>query len=83
MKSIKRVARVPLDVHLMITDPDKYAEAFVQAARICVGARRGSPHLHRSGTFIKSLGVKSGVVLNPSTPPSPSRKLQREVISSW
>ena len=35
VKSIKRVARVPLDVHLMITDPDKYAEAFVQAGAIC------------------------------------------------
>jgi ribulose-phosphate 3-epimerase len=69
VKSIKRVARVPLDVHLMITDPDKYAEAFVQAGADMVSVHvEVLPHLHRSVTFIKSLGVKAGVVLNPSTP---------------
>ena len=69
VKSIKRVARVPLDVHLMITDPDKYAEAFVEAGADMLSVHvEVLPHLHRSVTFIKSLGVKAGVVLNPSTP---------------
>jgi ribulose-phosphate 3-epimerase len=69
VKSIKRVARVPLDVHLMITDPDKYAEAFVQAGADMLSVHvEVLPHLHRSVSFIKSLGVKAGVVLNPSTP---------------
>jgi ribulose-phosphate 3-epimerase len=69
VKSIKRVARVPLDVHLMITDPDKYADAFVQAGADMLSVHvEVLPHLHRSVTFIKSLGVKAGVVLNPSTP---------------
>jgi ribulose-phosphate 3-epimerase len=69
VKSIKRVARVPLDVHLMITDPDKYAEAFVEAGADMLSVHAEVlPHLHRSVTFIKSLGVKAGVVLNPSTP---------------
>jgi ribulose-phosphate 3-epimerase len=69
VKSIKRVARVPLDVHLMITDPDRYAEAFVQAGADMLSVHvEVLPHLHRSVTFIKSLGVKAGVVLNPSTP---------------
>jgi ribulose-phosphate 3-epimerase len=69
VKSIKRVARVPLDVHLMITDPDKYAEAFVQAGADMLSVHvEVLPHLHRSVAFIKSLGVKAGVVLNPSTP---------------
>jgi ribulose-phosphate 3-epimerase len=69
VKSIKRVARVPLDVHLMITDPDKYAEAFVQAGADMLSVHvEVLPHLHRSITFIKSLGAKAGVVLNPSTP---------------
>ena len=69
VKSVKRVARVPLDVHLMITDPDKYAEAFVQAGADMLSVHvEVLPHLHRSITFIKSLGVKAGVVLNPSTP---------------
>ena len=69
VKSIKRVARVPLDVHLMITDPDKYAEAFVEAGAGMLSVHlEVLPHLHRSVAFIKSLGVKAGVVLNPSTP---------------
>ena len=69
VKSIKRVARVPLDVHLMITDPDKYAEAFAQAGADMLSVHvEVLPHLHRSVAFIKSLGVKAGVVLNPSTP---------------
>ncbi len=69
VKSIKRVARVPLDVHLMITDPDKYAEAFVKAGADMLSVHlEVLPHLHRSVAFIKSLGVKAGVVLNPSTP---------------
>ena len=69
VKSIKRVARVPLDVHLMITDPDKYAEAFVEAGADMLSVHvEVLPHLHRTVAFIKSLGVKAGVVLNPSTP---------------
>jgi ribulose-phosphate 3-epimerase len=69
VKSIKRVANVPLDVHLMITDPDKYAEAFVEAGADMLSVHvEVLPHLHRSISFIKSLGIKAGVVLNPSTP---------------
>jgi ribulose-phosphate 3-epimerase len=69
VKSLKRVARVPLDVHLMITDPDRYAEAFVEAGADMLSVHvEVLPHLHRTITFIKSLGVQAGVVLNPSTP---------------
>ena len=69
VRSVKRVARVPLDVHLMITDPDRYAEAFVDAGADMLSVHvEVLPHLHRTVTFIKSLGVKAGVVLNPSTP---------------
>jgi ribulose-phosphate 3-epimerase len=69
VRAIKRVARVPLDVHLMIEDPDRYAEAFVEAgaARISVHVEV-LPHLHRTLQFVKSLGAKAGVALNPSTP---------------
>ncbi len=70
VSSVKRVAKVPLDVHLMITDPDKYAEAFVAAGADLLSVHvEALPHLHRTVGFIKSLGVKAGVVLNPSTPP--------------
>jgi ribulose-phosphate 3-epimerase len=69
VKSLKRVARVPLDVHLMITDPDRYAEAFVEAGADMLSVHvEVLPHLHRTITFIKSLGIQAGVVLNPSTP---------------
>ena len=80
VKSIKRVARVPLDVHLMITDPDKYAEAFVQAGADMLSVHvEVLPHLHRSVTFIKSLGVKAGVVLNPSTPAAALEEIAGDV----
>ena len=68
VKSIKRVAHVPLDVHLMITDPDRYAEAFVEAGADMLSVHvEVLPHLHRSISLIKSLGIKAGAVLNPST----------------
>jgi ribulose-phosphate 3-epimerase len=69
VRSIKRVATVPLDVHLMISDPDRYLDAFADA-----GAARMSvhvevlPHLHRTVHAIKALAVKAGVVINPATP---------------
>ena len=66
---MKRVAKVPLDVHLMISDPDRYAEAFAEAGASMLSVHvEVLPHLHRSIAFIKGLGVKAGVVLNPSTP---------------
>jgi ribulose-phosphate 3-epimerase len=69
VKSIKRVARIPLDVHLMITDPDLFLEAFVQAGAAMISVHvEVLPHLHRTVHAIKALGAKAGVVLNPSTP---------------
>ena len=69
VKSIRRVATVPLDVHLMITDPDRYIDAFADAGAAMISVHvEVLPHLHRTVHAIKALGVKSGVVLNPSTP---------------
>ena len=71
VKSLKRVATVPLDVHLMITDPDKYIGAFADAGAAMISVHvEVLPHLHRTIQAIKALGVKAGVVLNPSTPVS-------------
>jgi len=69
VKALRKVARVPLDVHLMIQDPDRYAEAFVEAgaARLSVHAEV-LPHLHRTIQHVKALGAKAGVAINPSTP---------------
>jgi ribulose-phosphate 3-epimerase len=69
VRSIKRVARVPLDVHLMITDPDRFAAEFAEAGASMISVHAEVlPHLHRTIGFIKSLGAKAGVALNPSTP---------------
>jgi ribulose-phosphate 3-epimerase len=69
VKSIKRVVKVPLDVHLMITDPDKYIDAFADAGAAMISVHvEVLPHLHRTVHAIKGLGVQAGVVLNPATP---------------
>jgi ribulose-phosphate 3-epimerase len=69
VRSLKRVTHVPLDVHLMITDPDRYIEAFASAGASMMSVHvEVLPHLHRTVHAIKALGVKAGVVLNPATP---------------
>jgi ribulose-phosphate 3-epimerase len=69
VRSIKRIARVPLDVHLMISEPDRYLEAFATAGASMISVHvEVLPHLHRTVAAIKALGVQAGVVLNPSTP---------------
>jgi ribulose-phosphate 3-epimerase len=69
VKAIRRVANVPLDVHLMIEDPDRYLDAFIDAGASMVSVHvEVLPHLHRSIQAIKKRGAQAGVVLNPSTP---------------
>jgi ribulose-phosphate 3-epimerase len=69
VRSLKRVAKVPLDVHLMIMEPDRYAEAFVKAGASMLSVHvEVLPHLDRTLSFIKELGAKAGVAINPSTP---------------
>jgi ribulose-phosphate 3-epimerase len=69
VKAIRRVASRPLDVHLMIEEPDRYIEAFIDAGAEMVSVHvEAVPHLHRTVHLIKSLGARAGVVLNPSTP---------------
>lgn len=69
VQAIKRVAHVPLDVHLMLDNPDRFIEAFVDAgaARVTVHVEV-LPHLHRTLQIIRKCGAKAGVALNPSTP---------------
>jgi ribulose-phosphate 3-epimerase len=69
VRAIKRIATRPLDVHLMIEEPDQYIDEFIAAGASMVSVHvEAVPHLHRSVTHIKKLGAKAGVVLNPSTP---------------
>lgn len=68
VKSLRKATTLPLDVHLMITDPDRYIEPFIDAGANMVSVHvEVLPHLHRTLTQIKKLGAKAGVVLNPST----------------
>jgi len=71
VKSLRRVTRLTLDVHLMITDPDRYAPLFIEAGANQVSVHQEvCPHLDRTLRMIQSEGAKAGVVLNPSTPVS-------------
>lgn len=71
IKHIKKKAAKPLDVHLMIVDPDRYIEDFREAgADILTVHYEASVHLHRTLQQIRSLGMKAGVSLNPHTPVS-------------
>jgi ribulose-phosphate 3-epimerase len=69
VRAIKKVATRPLDVHLMIEEPDRYLGAFVDAGAAMLSVHAEVvPHLHRTLHAIKGLGALAGVVLNPSTP---------------
>lgn len=69
IQSIHKIARKPLDVHLMIVEPDKYLEAFKEAgADVLTVHAEACPHLHRTIDAIKQLGMRAGVVLNPHSP---------------
>jgi ribulose-phosphate 3-epimerase len=69
VEAIRPVTKLPLDVHLMIQNPDQYIDAFAKAGADYLTVHvEACPHLHRTIHFIKSYGVKAGVVLNPSTP---------------
>jgi ribulose-phosphate 3-epimerase len=69
VKALRRVATVPLDVHLMIEDPDRYIDAFAEAGAAMISVHvEALRHLHRTLHAIKALGAKAGVVINPATP---------------
>jgi ribulose-phosphate 3-epimerase len=69
VRAIKAVAHVPLDVHLMIEQPDRYLDAFIDAGAEYLSVHvEVLPHLHRTVDAIKQRGARAGVVLNPSTP---------------
>lgn len=69
MEAIRRYAAKPMDVHLMITDPDRYLGAFAEAGAALITVHyEACQHLHRTVQAIKTLGCKAGVALNPHTP---------------
>ena len=71
LKVIQKLAKKPLDVHLMIVDPDRYIETFAElGSKILTVHFEACIHLHRSIQMIKDCGMKVGVALNPHTPVS-------------
>lgn len=71
VEAARRVTTLPLDVHLMIVEPERYVEAFAAAGADVISVHvEASPHLQRTLATIRGLGKKAGVVLNPHTPES-------------
>lgn len=69
VRALSRVVSVPLDVHLMIEDPDRFIEAFVDAGAAMISVHAEAVrHLHRTITAIQQLGARASVALNPATP---------------
>ena len=69
VKSLARATDLPIDAHLMISEPGRYAEQFVEAGASMVSVHvEADAHLHRTLASIKAAGAQAGVVLNPATP---------------
>jgi ribulose-phosphate 3-epimerase len=80
VRAIKRIATRPLDVHLMIENPDRYIDDFVSAGASMLSVHvEVARHLHRTIASIKNRGVKAGAVLNPSTPASALEEIATEL----
>jgi len=71
IEAVKKISSKPLDVHLMIMDPDRFLSRFCEAgANILTVQYEACTHLHRTVSEIRKLGMKAGVALNPHTPVS-------------
>lgn len=69
VRSIRKVTELPLDCHLMISDPDRYIGEFARAGANLISVHvEAATHLHRTVTAIRELGCRPGVAINPSTP---------------
>ncbi|MCE2539346.1 MAG: ribulose-phosphate 3-epimerase [Acidobacteria bacterium] len=69
VQALERTAAVPLDVHLMVVEPERHVEAFVAAGAAMVSVHlEASPHVHRTLSTIRALGAAAGVAVNPGTP---------------
>lgn len=69
VEAARRITRLPLDVHLMIEDPDRYIPEFARAGASTIAVHvETCPHLHRTLSLIRDSGAQPGIVLNPATP---------------
>jgi len=80
VKSLRRVTRLPLETHLMISDPDSFLEEFVEAGSDSFLVHwEGNANLHRTVQRIKALGKRAGVVINPATPAAVLEEILQDV----
>lgn len=80
IKAVKKHCSKPLDVHLMIVDPDRYIAAFREAGADYISVHlEACPHLHRTLQLIKTTGAKAGVAINPHTPVSLLRDVLHDI----
>lgn len=80
VEAVKRATALPLDVHLMMVEPERYIDAFAQAGASLITVHQETcPHLHRTLQQIRAAGAKPSVVLNPSTPLSAIEEVLGEV----
>lgn len=71
VEAVRRSTNLPLDVHLMIVEPERHLKAFADAGANSITVHvEASPHLHRTLMTLRELGCRAGVALNPHTPPS-------------
>ena len=69
VEAVRKVTRLPVDVHLMIVEPERYVDAFARAGAALISVHaEASPHLHRTLQAIRTAGARPAVALNPSTP---------------
>ncbi|MDQ8153647.1 MAG: ribulose-phosphate 3-epimerase [Gemmatimonadota bacterium] len=80
IETCRRATRLPLDVHLMVVEPEKYFDAFAKAgAAVLTIHAEAAPHLHRQVAAIKELGCRAGVALNPATSLESVREVAAEL----
>ena len=78
--ALRRAATMPLDVHLMISDPDRYLDAFATAGAATITVHfEAVTHLHRTLTRIRQLKARAGVAINPATPVDEIREVLGEI----
>lgn len=80
IETLRKLTALPLDVHLMVVEPERYFESFVDAgANHLTIHSEAAPHLHRQLARIRELGCRAGVAINPSTPPEAVREVVGEL----
>ena len=80
IETLRRLTKLPLDVHLMVVEPEKYFDAFAAAgASVLTIHQEAAPHLHRQLHRIRELGCRAGAAVNPSTPVDTLRDVARDL----